>query len=381
VLFPQLSPIALSALIILGHMSLKMFDIIMAISGEKNVYTSVPMVTMWTLTGQQDFARAAAVAIILLVFVGFLVVPYLVPHLTPGEEHVTTDVIPAAAPSELHRKVKKTPRSQVARTVKYLLLIFFLLVVLIPAYVLIVTSFKSFGEALGPNRWALPHGLSLEGWSAAWGELSPALGRTLLIAIPGAMISSMLGAMNGFVLSRWRFPGANLVFTLMLFGMFIPYQAVMVPLLEFLPMTGLGRGVPQLLAVHVVYGIPICTLIFRNYYQTIIPKELIESGKVDGAGLLRTFRSLILPLSVPGFVVTMIWQFTSIWNDYLFAVFLSSKDNGPVILGLANLAGSQIVPYPEVFAGALIVTAPTLLVYIVLGRWFVGGLMAGAVKS
>jgi len=294
---------------------------------------------------------------------------------------VTTDVIPAPAPAELHRKVVKTPRAKVSRGVKYALLIFFLLVVLIPGYVLIVTSFKSFNEALGPNRWALPHGLSFEGWSAAWSELSPALGRTLLIAIPGAAISSMLGAMNGFVLSRWRFPGANVVFTLMLFGMFIPYQAVMVPLLEFLPMTGLQPGVPQLLAVHVVYGIPICTLIFRNYYQTIIPKELIESGKVDGAGLIRTFRSLVLPLSVPGFVVTMIWQFTSIWNDYLFAVFLSSKDNGPVILGLANLAGSQIVPYPEVFAGALLVTAPTLIVYIVLGRWFVGGLMAGAVKS
>ncbi len=294
---------------------------------------------------------------------------------------MTTDVIPAPAPAELHRKVNKTPRAQVARGVKYALLIFFVLVVLIPAYVLIVTSFKSFNEALSPNRWALPQGLSLEGWSAAWSELSPALGRTLLIAIPGAAISSMLGAMNGFVLSRWRFPGANVIFTLMLFGMFIPYQAVMVPLLEFLPMTGLQPGVPQLLAVHVVYGIPICTLIFRNYYQTIIPKELIESGKVDGAGLIRTFRSLVLPLSVPGFVVTMIWQFTSIWNDYLFAVFLSSKDNGPVILGLANLAGSQIVPYPEVFAGALLVTAPTLLVYILLGRWFVGGLMAGAVKS
>ena len=294
---------------------------------------------------------------------------------------MTTETVPTPTPTVLHRKVKKTPRSQATRTVKYLLLIFFLLVVLIPAYVLLVTSFKSFSEALSPNRWALPSGLSLEGWSAAWGELSPALGRTLLIAIPGAMISSMLGAMNGFVLSRWRFPGANVIFTLMLFGMFIPYQAVMVPLLEFLPMTGLAPGVPQLLAVHVVYGIPICTLIFRNYFQTIIPKELIESGKVDGAGLLRTFRSLILPLSVPGFVVTIIWQFTSIWNDYLFAVFLSSKDNGPVILGLANLAGSQIVPYPEVMAGALIVTAPTLLVYIILGRWFVGGLMAGAVKS
>jgi len=293
----------------------------------------------------------------------------------------TTETIPAPAATELHRKVPKTPRAQAARTVKYLLLIFFLLVVLIPAYVLIVTSFKSFSEALSPNRWALPSGLSFEGWSAAWSDLSPALARTMLIAIPAAVISSMLGAMNGFVLSRWRFPGANLVFTLMLFGMFIPYQAVMVPLLEFLPLTGLKPGVPQLLTVHVVYGIPICTLIFRNYYQTIIPQELIEAGRVDGAGLLRTFRSLILPLSVPGFVVTMIWQFTSVWNDYLFAVFLSSKDNGPVILGLANLAGSQIVPYPEVFAGALIVTAPTLLVYIILGRWFVGGLMAGAVKS
>ena len=296
-------------------------------------------------------------------------------------ETVPPPAIPAPAPSVAHRRAKKTPRSQAARTVKYLLLIVFLLVVLVPAYVLVVTSFKSFSESLSPNRWALPQQLSVEGWIAAWNELSPALGRTLLIAIPAAMISSMLGAMNGFVLSRWRFPGANLVFTLMLFGMFIPYQAVMVPLLEFLPMTGLARGVPQLMAVHVVYGIPICTLIFRNYFQTIIPKELIESGKVDGAGLLRTFRSLILPLSVPGFVVTMIWQFTSIWNDYLFAVFLSNKDNGPVILGLANLAGSQIVPYPEVFAGALIVTAPTLLVYIILGRWFVGGLMAGAVKS
>ena len=294
---------------------------------------------------------------------------------------MTTATIPAAPPSELHRKVKQTPRSQTARTVKYLLLILFLLVVLIPAYVLVVSSFKSFSEALSPNRWTLPSSLSTEGWSAAWTELSPALGRTLSIAIPAAVISSMLGAMNGFVLSRWRFPGANVVFTLMLFGMFIPYQAVMVPLLEFLPMTGLGRGVPQLLAVHVVYGIPICTLIFRNYYQTTVPMELIEAGRVDGAGLLRTFGSLILPLSLPGFVVTMIWQFTSVWNDYLFAVFLSSKDNGPVILGLANLAGSQIVPYPEVMAGALIVTAPTLVVYILLGRGFVGGLMAGAVKS
>lgn len=294
---------------------------------------------------------------------------------------MTTRTIPAPQAAELHRRVHHTPRAVTARTVKYVLLVLFLMIVLIPGYVLVVTSFKSFDEALSPQRWALPSALSTEGWSAAWGELSPALFRTVTLAVPAAVISSMLGSMNGFVLSRWRFPGANTVFTLLLFGMFIPYQAVMVPLLQFLPYTGLPSGIPQLLLVHIVYGIPICTLIFRNYYQTTVPVELIEAGRVDGAGLIRTFTALILPLSLPGFVVTMIWQFTSIWNDYLFAVFLSTKDNGPVILGLANLSGSQIVPYPEVMAGALIVTAPTLLVYIILGRWFVGGLMAGAVKS
>lgn len=284
-------------------------------------------------------------------------------------------------PPVVERRRRVSGKERGGRVVRLVLLLIFLVVVLIPAYVLVVTSFKSFDDALGANRWALPSGFSSEGWSAAWQVLSPALIRTVSLAVPAAVIASMLGAMNGFVLSRWRFPGANTVFTLILFGMFIPYQAVMVPLLEFLPHTGLPRGIPQLMLVHVVYGIPICTLIFRSYYQTTVPSELIEAGRVDGAGMLRTFRSLILPLSAPGFVVTMIWEFTSIWNDYLFAVFLSSKDNGPVILGLANLAGSQIVPYPEVMAGALLVTAPTLIVYIVLGRWFVGGLMAGAVKS
>lgn len=294
---------------------------------------------------------------------------------------MSIDVAPAPVTAETHRPKVRSARATTARTVRFALLLFFVIIVLIPAYVLLVTSFKSFDEALSPNRWALPSSLSMQGWRAAWADLAPALGRTLLLAIPAAVLASVLGSMNGFVLSRWRFPGANLVFTFILFGMFIPYQAVMVPLLELLPYTHLARGIPQLILVHTVYGIPICTLIFRNYYQSIIPNELIEAARVDGAGMLRTFRSLILPLSLPGFVVTMIWEFTSIWNDYLFAVFLSSKENGPVILGLANLAGSQIVPYPKVMAGALLVTAPTLIVYIVLGRWFVGGLMAGAVKS
>jgi glucose/mannose transport system permease protein len=144
---------------------------------------------------------------------------------------------------------------------------------------------------------------------------------------------------------------------------------------------GLPAGIPTLIFTHVVYGIPICTLIFRNYYATTVPPELIEASRVDGAGLLRTYFWIILPISIPGFVVTIIWQFTSAWNDYLFAIFLSNTRNGPITIALNALAGAQSPDYAASMAGALIASLPTLLVYIVLGRWFIGGLMAGSVKS
>nr|WP_246468048.1 carbohydrate ABC transporter permease [Allocatelliglobosispora scoriae] len=250
-----------------------------------------------------------------------------------------------------------------------------------PLYVLIVTSFKS-GREIGVNgQWTLPETWTLASWQKAWTALGPSFLRTFQLAIPVALISSFVGAANGFVLSRWRFPGADVVFTLILFGMFIPYQAVMIPLREVVQFIGLPSGIPTLTFVHVIYGIPICTLIFRNYYATTVPVELIEAGRVDGAGLLRTFRSLILPISVPGFVVTIIWQFTSSWNDYLFAIFLSNTRNGPITIALNALAGAQSPDYAASMAGALITSLPTLLVYVLLGRWFIGGLMAGAVKS
>jgi glucose/mannose transport system permease protein len=272
-------------------------------------------------------------------------------------------------------------QSPAGRAVKYALLLLFLLIVLMPAYVLIVTSFKS-GREIGVNgQWNLPTEWTLASWTKAWTALQPSFLRTFELAIPVALISSLLGAANGFVLSRWRFPGADVVFTLILFGMFIPYQAVMIPLRQIVQSTGLPPGIPTLIVVHCIYGIPICTLIFRNYYATIVPVELIEAGRVDGAGLLRTFASIILPISVPGFVVTVIWQFTSAWNDYLFAIFLSNTSNGPITIALNALAGAQSPDYAASMAGALIASLPTLLVYIVLGRWFIGGLMAGSVKS
>jgi glucose/mannose transport system permease protein len=274
-----------------------------------------------------------------------------------------------------------TARTVFGRTVKYALVLFFLVIVLMPAYVLVVTSFKSGKEIGVTGQWNLPKNWTVDSWTKAWNSLGPSFGRTFELAIPVALISSFIGAANGFVLSRWRFPGADVVFTLILFGMFIPYQAVMIPLREIVTTIGIPAGIPTLVFVHCIYGIPICTLIFRNHYATTVPEEIIEASRVDGAGLLRTFGWIILPVSAPAFVVTIIWQFTSAWNDYLFAIFLSNTRNGPITIALNALAGAQSPDYAASMAGALITSLPTLVVYIVLGRWFIGGLMAGSVKG
>ncbi|MEU4242193.1 carbohydrate ABC transporter permease [Actinoplanes sp. NPDC026619] len=291
---------------------------------------------------------------------------------------MTTVLTPPAAVS-----TRTTPRRTFhpASIIKYALAIFFLIVVLMPLYVLIVTSFKAGSDIGVTSQWNLPAHWTTASWGKAWTALRPSFIRTFELAIPVALISSVIGAANGFVLSRWRFPGADVVFTLILFGMFIPYQAVMIPLRDIVTTIGIAPGIPTLVFVHCVYGIPICTLIFRNYYATTVPEELVEAARVDGAGLLRTFGWIILPISIPGFVVTIIWQFTSAWNDYLFAIFLSNTRNGPITIALNALAGAQSPDYAASMAGALITSLPTLIVYVLLGRWFIGGLMAGSVKS
>nr|WP_231405198.1 carbohydrate ABC transporter permease [Actinomadura viridis] len=251
-----------------------------------------------------------------------------------------------------------------------------------PVYVLVVTSFKSLQEADPSTAWNLPRDWSLEGWSAAWESLRPGLENSVKIAVSGSLIAAVLGSLNGYVLSKWRFPGADAVFTLFLFGMFIPYQAVMIPLAGLLTDMELVGTIRGLVLAHVVYGIPICTLIFRNYYVTI-PDELIEAARVDGAGMLRTYASIVLPVSAPAFAVTLIWQFTSLWNDFLFAVFLGAPDSWPVTVMLNNTAGSGAVAvqYNQQMASALLASLPTLLVYLLLGRFFMRGLMAGALKG
>ncbi|MFC8921038.1 carbohydrate ABC transporter permease [Cellulosimicrobium sp. NPDC057127] len=296
----------------------------------------------------------------------------------------STPAVPArdvvGTPREDRRTRRKNPFG-LSRTLRYAALVLFLLIVLVPVYVLLVTSFKGAGDASPARAWALPQEWTLDNWQAAWDSLAPAIWRTLQMVIPASIIAAFLGSLNGFVLSRWSFKGANLVFTLILFGMFIPYQAVIIPLNQLVLDLGVPSGIPTLIMLHVVFGIPITTLIFRNYYMTV-PHELVEAARVDGAGMLRTYWSIVLPISVPSFVVVLIWQFTSAWNDFLFAVFFSSSQNGPVTLALNNLAnGALLQNYGVSMAGALFASLPTLVVYIILGKYFVGGLMSGSVKG
>jgi glucose/mannose transport system permease protein len=276
---------------------------------------------------------------------------------------------------------RKTRRRGGGRALKYAALIAFAIFFLMPVYVLLVTSFKGFTEIDPSRAWILPEAWTTEAWSNAWDQLSPALANSFKLVIPATLISTVLGALNGFVLSKWRFPGADIVFTFLLFGMFIPYQAVMIPLTQLFADIGFPAGIPRLIFAHVVYGIPITTLIFRNYYATI-PDELIEAARMDGAGMLRSWWSVVLPNSAPAFVVCAIWQFTAIWNDFLFAVFLiTNPADWPVTVALNNTTGSLVTPFNLQMSAALLASLPTLVVYLLLGRYFMRGLMAGALKG
>jgi glucose/mannose transport system permease protein len=260
---------------------------------------------------------------------------------------------------------------------------------LLPVYVLLITGLKSFQEVGLANMWKFPTTFSVGSFVKAWvgsasqsmNGLAPNFMNSVYITVPATLISAFLGSMNGYVLSKWRFRGANVLFPLLLFGMFIPYQSILIPLVQVLENIGLYGTRGGLIFVHVVYGIPITTLIFRNYYAAI-PDELVEASKIDGAGILRIYANILFPLSLPGFVVVMIWQFTSIWNDFLFALIVTSSPSlQPITVALANLAGSYFVEWNVQMAGALIAALPTLLIYIFLSRYFMRGLLAGSVKG
>ena len=275
------------------------------------------------------------------------------------------------------------------RILLYVILIAFTVFYLMPIYVMIATSLKSFAEVSLEKMWILPKKLSLESFFAVWkgnkAEGYTGLGQyffnSIYMTVPATVLSALIGSLNGYVFSKWRFRGCDVIFTLLLFGMFIPYQSIIIPLVEVLRSLKIYGTISGLVLAHVIYGIPITTLVFRNYYKSI-PTSLVESSRIDGAGFFQIYRWVVFPLSLPAMAVVGIWQFTSIWNSYLFAVILTQRPEvQPITVGLVNLSGSYFVAWNAQMAGAFIAAFPTLLVYFLLSSYFMRGLMSGAVKG
>ena len=266
----------------------------------------------------------------------------------------------------------------------WLILIFLLLCAaffLMPMYVMVVTGLKQSQNVSLSTMWNLPSQISGGGFGEAWNKLSPSLWNSFQLTIPATILSSILGSINGYIFSKWKFPGANYLFALLVFGMFIPYQSILIPLVQFLQMVKLYGSIPGLILVHVIYGLPITSLIFRNFF-TNIPDEMLEAARIDGAGIIRTFFRIMLPLGRPAFVVVGIFQFTNIWNDFLFGVSIVPNPAAqPVTVAVNNLQGSYSVDWNVVMAGSVLVALPTLLIYVFLGRFFVRGMLAGSVKG
>ncbi|MFM9106498.1 MAG: carbohydrate ABC transporter permease [Chloroflexota bacterium] len=272
-------------------------------------------------------------------------------------------------------------KSRFGRVVVWFLLILATLFFLAPVYVMIVNGLKDKAYMTLDDMWKLPRYLNGGGFPVAWQTLDQNLWASLRIVVPATILSSLVGALNGYLLSKWKFRGSDIIFTLILFGMFIPYQAILLPMIEMMQQIGLYGKWQGLVLVHVIYGIPITSLIFRNYF-TNVPNDLVEAARIDGAGLWGIFRQIMLPLALPAFVVVGIFQFTNIWNDFLFGVtVVFNPADQPVTVALNNLNGTNSVDWTVVMAAAVLAALPTALVYIFLGRYFIRGLLAGSMKG
>ena len=286
---------------------------------------------------------------------------------------------------------RPTPRLTWHRLLLWAVLLVFAAWFLAPLYVMVATSLKDMEQVRQGSLLSWPTDPTLDAWAKAWGSactgtdcggLQPFFMNSVLMVLPAVAVSTALGALNGYVLSKWRFRGSETMFAMLLFGVFMPMQVVLLPMSQVLGWLGIASSIWGLIFVHVLAGIPSTTLFFRNYYVGL-PDELIKAAMLDGAGFWRIFTRIVLPLSTPILVVTLIWQFTNIWNDFLYGVVFSGADSKPVTVGLNNLANtsSSVKEYNVDMAAALIAALPTLIVYAVAGKYFVRGLTAGAVKG
>ena len=296
-----------------------------------------------------------------------------------------------AANSTSNTIYNENSKLSIGRVVIYALLVLVALYYLAPLYVMLSTSVKTLDEIRSGNLLSLPMAPTGAAWSKAWSTactgvdcngLEPFFWNSIKISVPAVLISTLVGSLNGYVLAHWRFRGSEILFTALMVGCFIPFQVVILPMARLLGTVNLANTTTGLVFVHIVYGIAFTTLFFRNYYVTV-PEELVKAARIDGAGFFMTYRKIIFPLSLPIFMVCFIWQFTQIWNDFLFGVVFGGSDAKPVTVALNNLVNTStgVTEYNVNMAAAIIAALPTLVVYLLAGKYFVRGLTAGAVKG
>jgi glucose/mannose transport system permease protein len=291
-----------------------------------------------------------------------------------------TATTPEIAPAATTGKPRSKPFHW-SRILVYGALIMASIWFLMPIYLMLITGMKTYDQVNIATMWAFPNPISLDGFAQAWEKVAPNFKNSIVITVPAAIISAFIGSINGYIFAKWKFPGSNIIFMAFLVGMFLPYQGVLIPLVQTLVKFHLYGKLAGVIFVHCIFGIPITTLMFRGYYAGI-PNELVDAAKIDGCGFWSIYRWVLLPISFPAFAVVLIWQFTSIWNDYLIGLIVVSRPNlAPVNVAVKNLAGTYTTQWQVQMSGALIAALPTILVYLLLGRFFMRGLLAGSLKG
>ncbi|WP_341677002.1 carbohydrate ABC transporter permease [Niveibacterium sp. SC-1] len=278
-----------------------------------------------------------------------------------------------------------------ARIGVYAFLISAAIFFLMPLYVMLVTSFKTMDEIRLGNLFALPLHFTVEPWITAWTSACTGLDcqgirggfwNSMKIVVPSTIVSIFLGALNGYALSFWRARGSNLLFGILMMGAFIPVQVMMFPLVRVLATIGLFSSLPGIVLIHTMFGMPVMTLLFRNYYAAI-PLELFKAARIDGGGFWRIFLQLMLPMSTPMIIVAVIMQVTGIWNDYILGLVFAGRENFPMTVQLNNIINTTTGEraYNVNMAATILTSLVPLTIYLISGRWFVRGIAAGAVKG
>jgi glucose/mannose transport system permease protein len=298
----------------------------------------------------------------------------------------TIATLPARLPAGLAK-----PRPSLSRLGLYAFLVAVAVFFSIPLFIMVLTSFKSMDEIRQGTIFTLPHALDWSAWVKAWSSactglscngLSVGFWNSVRILVPSVILSILVGALNGYALAIWRFRGADVILTALMLGAFLPYQVILYPLVKTLRFVGLYSTLPGIVVIHIVFGLPLMTMLFRNFYAAV-PVELVKAARVDGAGFFRIFFEIMLPMSINILIVALILQVTGIWNDYLLGLIFAGHDNLPMTAQLNNIVatGMGTVEYNVNMAATLLTALPPLAVYFLSGRYFVRGIASGAVKG